>query len=131
MNNIINFPSSTVRAYTEDEVSVVGFGDHDESPENYIIVSRYDEPGAEDMPRDAMIGIQTSESAYEVAAAISAITLSRHSIEIVVNDKNIQDVGAKILRTTFEINDEEFEHLTKYIELINAGSSINFIKKLP
>jgi len=128
MSNQISFHSSTVRAYTEDDVDVIGFGDDDESPNNYIIISRYDEPDADDLPRDEMIGIQTSESNYEVSSAIANIELQRNHISILIKDENAGEVGAKQLTTDFNISDEEFTHLKKYIESLVLGSSIKFIE---
>lgn len=128
MSNIIKFFISTVTSYTEDDVDIIAFGDDDEMPQNYVIISRFDDPGADDSPRDEMIGIQTSQSAYEVSAAILSIKLSRNSIEIVIRDELADKVGANILVADFSINDNSFENLRKYVERIILGSNINFMK---
>lgn len=72
----MDFVSSSVTIYVENEVEVIGFGNLDELSDTWIILSRSNDPGAEEESRDEMIGIQESTREYVIDAAIESILLS-------------------------------------------------------
>ena len=43
MDNIYTFKASIVNCYTENDVVVIGVGDDPTSPQNYLILSRFDD----------------------------------------------------------------------------------------
>jgi hypothetical protein len=131
MHDSIDFVSTVVSVLTENEVDIVAFGDADLSPETWIIISRYDDPGAPDAPRDEMVGIETSVSTHEIAAAIASIVLTRRSIEILIRQEKIESVGARRFMTKFDIADDRFKELDGYLEQVVSGSGIRLIRDLP
>ena len=60
MNEMI-FLASIIECYTENDVLIIGAGDDEFYPDNYIVVSRFDDGDV-----DGSIGIQTNISEVEV-----------------------------------------------------------------
>ncbi|EPJ3766693.1 hypothetical protein NPI25_004190, partial [Providencia stuartii] len=77
MDNIYTFKASIVNCYTENDVVVIGVGDDPTSPQNYLILSRFDDGEVDDS-----IGIQTSLSEREYSNAIDKIILRKYTLKI-------------------------------------------------
>lgn len=131
MHDSIDFVSTVVSVLTENEVDIVAFGDADPTPETWIIISRYDDPGAPDAPRNEMVGIETSVSTHEIAAAIASIVLTRRSIEILIHQEKIESVGARRFVAKFDIDDDRFKELAAYLEQVVSRSGIRLVRDLP
>lgn len=128
MHDSIDFVSTVVSVLTENEVDIVAFGDADPTPETWIIISRYDDP---DAPRNEIIGIETSVSTHEIAAAIASIVLTHRSIEILIHQEKIESVGARRFVAKFDIDDDRFKELDAYLEQVVSGAGIRLVRDLP
>lgn len=113
-----HFFATTINCYTENDVLIVGIGNHAISPDRYLIISRFDEGEIDDA-----IGIQTNNSTMEVANAISNLFLRKNSLTIEIKADKQYLVGEQTLTTEF--TDQNITLLIKYIKKIFLGSSVN------
>lgn len=113
-----HFFATTINCYTENDVLIVGIGNHAISPDRYLIISRFDEGEIDDA-----IGIQTNNSTMEVANAISNLFLQQNSLTVEIKADKQYLVGEQ--RLTAEFTNQNIALLTEYIKKIFLGSSVN------
>lgn len=123
MNESMYFKAIEVNCYTEIDVTVIGIGDDPDTPDNFIILSRFDE----DEDIDNSIGLMTHLSDVELINSIKRIELERQKIvfHLKPNEQN-KEVAISI---DLDIDDNHFAHLHEYLLLILQGSSIQLIEK--
>lgn len=112
------FFATTINCYTENDVLIVGIGNHPISPDRYLIISRFDDGEIDDA-----IGIQTNNSTMEVANAISNLFLQKNSLTVEIKADKQHLVGEQ--RLTAEFTDQNIALLTEYIKNIFLDSSVN------
>ena len=123
MNESMRFKANEVNCYTEIDVTVIGIGDDPSTPDNFIILSRFDE----DEDIDNSIGLMTHLSDIEMINSIKQITLERNKISFFFKP-NTQDKEESII-IDLDIDDDHFAHLHEYLLLIIKDSSIQFTKQ--
>ncbi|MER5123100.1 hypothetical protein KDV41_21095, partial [Providencia stuartii] len=106
----------------ENDVVVIGVGDDPTSPQNYLILSRFDDGEVDDS-----IGIQTSLSEREYSNAIDKITLEKNTLKIEIKTDKIKDV--RFSNILVYLNAEHFNYRTlkEYIDTIFHDSSATAI----
>lgn len=112
------FFATTINCYLENDVLIVGIGNHPISPDRYLIISRFDDGEIDDA-----IGIQTNNSTMEVANAISNLFLQKNSLTVEIKADKQHLVGEQ--RLTAEFTDQNIALLTEYIKNIFLDSSVN------
>lgn len=112
------FFATIINCYTENDVLIVGIGNHPISPDRYLIISRFDDGVIDDA-----IGIQTNNSTMEVANAISNLFLRKNSLTVEIKADKQHLVGEQ--RLTAEFTDQNIALLTEYIKKIFLDSSVN------
>ncbi|HEJ9412598.1 TPA: hypothetical protein SMM66_001184 [Proteus mirabilis] len=119
MDNIYTFKASIVNCNTENDVVVIGVGDDLTSPQNYLILSRFDDGEVDDS-----IGIQTSLSEKEYSNAIDKIILGKYNLKIEIKTDKIEDV--RFSNILVHLNAEHFNYRTlkEYIDTIFHDSSV-------
>ncbi|MDS1774093.1 hypothetical protein QX226_22555 [Vibrio vulnificus] len=118
MNEII-FLASIIECYTENDVLIIGVGDDKFDPENYIVVSRFDDGDVDDS-----IGIQTHLSEIEVPNAIMKVCLRKNKVVFFIKESKIQKV--QVSKIEIDFTDEskvDISSLEKYIHDIFVHSS--------
>lgn len=123
MNESMRFKANEVNCYTEIDVTVIGIGDDPSTPDNFIILSRFDE----DEDIDNSIGLMTHLSDVEMINSIKQITLERNKICFFLkpNKQNKEET----ITIDLDIDDSHFAHLLEYLLLIIKDSSIQLIEK--
>ncbi|WP_431712593.1 hypothetical protein [Serratia marcescens] len=61
--SLMKFEALVLVCYEEDDALTVALGDNEQSPVNYLIITRLDDEDNDSI--DEGIGLQTSQSAYE------------------------------------------------------------------
>lgn len=90
MIGIKTFNAVCANVADEDEVLTLGVGDDAHDPDHFFIIGRFDE---DDLAIDECIGFQSDDTAYELAAAIEAVTLSVDTLTIRLNEAAAQQAG--------------------------------------
>nr|WP_306463351.1 hypothetical protein [Providencia stuartii] len=122
MDNIYTFKASIVNCYTENDVVVIGVGDDPTSPQNYLILSRFDDGEVDDS-----IGIQTSLSEREYSNAIDKITLEKNTLKIEIKTDKIKDVRFSNILVYLNADHLNYSTLKEYIDTIFHDSSATVI----
>ncbi|MDN0006050.1 hypothetical protein QVM88_06550 [Providencia stuartii] len=122
MDNIYTFKASIVNCYTENDVVVIGVGDAPTSPQNYLILSRFDDGEVDDS-----IGIQTSLSEREYSNAIDKITLEKNTLKIEIKTDKIKDVRFSNILVYLNADHLNYSTLKEYIDTIFHDSSATVI----
>ena len=86
MNEMI-FLASIIECYTENDVLIIGAGDDEFYPDNYIVVSRFDDGDV-----DGSIGIQTNISEVEVPNAIVKVCLRKNKLVFFIKESRVHQV---------------------------------------
>lgn len=120
------FRATTVKHYEEDEVKVLALGDDPAAPERFLIIARLDED--EHATVDDGIGLQTSESDYEAAHAISAVKLVGNRLQVQVKEAFVVHFGASTIEADIAGDAETVAtHLAvirRALEVIFEGSAV-------
>ncbi|HGN0027019.1 TPA: hypothetical protein ACKRF0_003567 [Proteus mirabilis] len=119
MDNIYTFKASIVNCNTENDVVVIGVGDDLTSPQNYLILSRFDDGEVDDS-----IGIQTSLSEKEYYNAIDKIILGKYNLKIEIKTDKIEDVGFSNILVHLNAEHFSYRTLKEYIDTIFHDSSV-------
>ncbi|CND26665.1 hypothetical protein [Yersinia pseudotuberculosis] len=119
MTNKLEILATTVNCYTENDVLIIGFGNDAVSPDNYIIISRFDDGDIDDS-----IGIQTHLSEMEVSNAIKAIGLNENECVIEIKDTREKQVGFAVVVIKFKGASADYKSLVRYVNAVFSGSSI-------
>jgi hypothetical protein len=90
MVEIKAFNAVCANVANEDEVLTLGVGDDAHDPQHFFIIGRFDE---DELAIDECIGFQSDDTAYELAAAIEAVTLSVDTLTIRLNEAAAQQAG--------------------------------------
>lgn len=129
MNNSLKFNASVLECYEEDDVLTVALGDNEQSPENYLIITRLDDEDNDSI--DEGIGLQTSQSAYEASAAIEKVILHSDRLDVVITPDSHEHFGCSKLEGVFSETvrnaPEKIALLRKYLEAIFNGSKTTLI----
>lgn len=113
------FLAAIVECYTENDVSIIGMGDDTFEPENYIIISRFDDGDVNDS-----IGIQTHLSENEISNAIAKVFFRKNKIVFFINEISIPQVKNSKIEVGFTHNTQlDICLLEKYINDIFINSS--------
>lgn len=94
-----DFIASSIECYEENDVLIVAIGDGGADPLNYVIITRLDEE--DDSSIDDCIGLQTSETGYEVAGAIKKIVLNDSGVRVEVKPQFIKHFGGSTILVRF------------------------------
>lgn len=126
INNEIKFLATNINCYTEDQVLIIGISNDLIFPNNYLILSRFDEDEDEDEGDvDESIGIQTHLTEIEVAKAVKSIVLKKNTLTIEINKHKTEQIQAK--KIIIEFNELDNTLLIKYINDIFSDSSATVI----
>ncbi|MCD8176924.1 MAG: hypothetical protein LUE98_05660 [Tannerellaceae bacterium] len=117
--NDFTFYASTINCVTDCEVLIIGIGDDDIEPENYIILSYLD--GDEDG-----VDIESSRSVRHQYDAIESIEIKDRVITLVIKEDKIEIVGFRT--AIIEYNPEEIDEVNffLYLNQIFTDSGIKF-----
>ncbi|MCO6539671.1 MAG: hypothetical protein J6569_06010 [Gilliamella sp.] len=122
INNEIKFLATNINCYTEDQVLIIGISNDLIFPNNYLILSRFDEDEGD---VDESIGIQTHLTEIEVAKAVKSIVLKKNTLTIEINKHKTEQIQAK--KIIIEFNELDNTLLIKYINDIFSDSSATVI----
>ncbi|MCO6557675.1 MAG: hypothetical protein J6577_10660 [Gilliamella sp.] len=118
--------ATNINCYTEDQVLIIGISNDLIFPNNYLILSRFDEDEDEDEGDvDESIGIQTHLTEIEVAKAVKSIVLKKNTLTIEINKHKTEQIQAK--KIIIEFNELDNTLLIKYINDIFSDSSATVI----
>lgn len=117
INNEIKFLATNINCYTEDQVLIIGISNDLIFPNNYLILSRFDEDEGD---VDESIGIQTHLTEIEVAKAVKSIVLKKNTLTIEINKHKTEQIQAK--KIIIEFNELDNTLLIKYINDIFSDS---------
>lgn len=120
MSNEVKFTASVVNCYTEDDVLVMGIGDDPTEPENYLIISRFDDGEIDDS-----IGIQTHLSEMETSNAIEKVILNRTNFIVDIKAGKEEKVKASRIVVTFSNDNIDYVRLKNHLSDIFFGSSVS------
>lgn len=120
MSNEVKFTASVVNCYTEDDVLVMGIGDDPTEPENYLIISRFDDGEIDDS-----IGIQTHLSEMETSNAIEKVILNRTNFIVDIKAGKEEKVNASRIVVTFSNDNIDYVRLKNHLSDIFFGSSVS------
>ncbi|GKX49911.1 hypothetical protein [Budvicia aquatica] len=120
MSNEVKFTASVVNYYTEDDVLVMGIGDDPTEPENYLIISRFDDGEIDDS-----IGIQTHLSEMETSNAIEKVILNRTNFIVDIKAGKEEKVKASRIVVTFSNDNIDYVRLKNHLSDIFFGSSVS------
>lgn len=118
MSTDIVFIATSVNCYVEDEVTVIGISDSDISPDNFIILTRFDE---DEESVDNRIGLITHLSDIEAIHAIKQITIGRDIFILVLNN-DIQ------ITAHLNVDETDFIQLKTYLFALLKDSHILLIE---
>ena len=114
------FTAVCVKRLNEDEVLTLGVGDDEHDPQHFFIIGRFDE---DDLAIDECIGFQSDDTAYELAAAIEAVTLSVDTLTIRLNEAAAHQAGYREYCAKISAVQNSGELKTALLELF-AGSKV-------
>lgn len=118
MSKKIRILGTTVSFNTENDVSIIGFGNDAISPDNYIIITRFDDGAVDDS-----IGIQSHLSEVEVSNAIKAVYLKESECVIEVKESKEKQVGFTTAVIQLKDANTDYKSLMKFIKYVFASSS--------
>lgn len=118
MEQEARFFATIINCYTENDVLMIGIGNHPTSLDRYLIISRFDDGEIDDS-----IAIQTNKSTMEVANAINYLLLEKNALTVEIKADKQHLVGEQKLIAEFV--DQDIPLLEKYIKNIFLGSSVN------
>lgn len=118
MQQEARFFATTINCYTENDVLIIGIGNHPTSPDRYLIILRFDDGEIDDS-----IAIQTNKSTMEVANANNYLLLEKNALTVEIKVDKQHLVGEQ--RLIAEFADQDIALLVEYIKNIFLGSSIN------
>lgn len=120
MNKIIEFTAACVNCYKEDDVLIIGAGDDEHEPKNFVIIGRFDE---DELSVNECIGFQSEATECEIADAIQSVQLRTNELEIVLNDSAANNLGVKEYHAAIStVKDAEL--LKQYLREIFDGSDV-------
>lgn len=122
MSNEVKFTASVVNYYTEDDVLVMGIGDDPTEPENYLIISRFDDGEIDDS-----IGIQTHLSEMETSNAIEKVILNRTNFIVDIKAGKEEKVNASRIVVTLNNDNINYSLFQSYLNDVFSGSSVDLI----
>ncbi len=122
MSNEVKFTASVVNCYTEDDVLVMGIGDDPTEPENYLIISRFDDGEIDDS-----IGIQTHLSEMETSNAIEKVILNRTNFIVDIKEGKEEKVNASRIVVTLNNDNINYSLFESYLNDVFSGSSVDLI----
>ncbi|OCG77487.1 hypothetical protein A9G44_04955 [Gilliamella sp. Occ4-3] len=122
INNEIKFLATNINCYTEDQVLIIGISNDLIFPNNYLILSRFDE---DESDVDESIGMQTHLTEIEVTKAVKNIVLKKNTLTIEINKHKIEQIQAK--KIIIKFNELDNTLLIKYINDIFSDSSTTVI----
>lgn len=122
MSNEVKFTASVVNYYTEDDVLVMGIGDDPTEPENYLIISRFDDGEIDDS-----IGIQTHLSEMETSNAIEKVILNRTNFIVDIKEGKEEKVNASRIVVTLNNDNINYSLFESYLNDVFSGSSVDLI----
>ncbi len=122
MSNEVKFTASVVNYYTEDDVLVMGIGDDPTEPENYLIISRFDDGEIDDS-----IGIQTHLSEMETSNAIEKVILNRTNFIVDIKAGKEEKVKASRIVVTLSNDNINYSLFESYLNDVFSGSSVDLI----
>lgn len=122
MSNEVKFTASVVNCYTEDYVLVMGIGDDPTEPENYLIISRFDDGEIDDS-----IGIQTHLSEMETSNAIEKVILNRTNFIVDIKEGKEEKVNASRIVVTLNNDNINYSLFESYLNNVFSGSSVDLI----
>lgn len=122
MSNEVKFTASVVNCYTEDDVLVMGIGDDPTEPENYLIISRFDDGEIDDS-----IGIQTHLSEMETSNAIEKVILNRTNFIVDIKAGKEEKVKASRIVVTLNNDNINYSLFESYLNDVFSGSSVDLI----
>lgn len=111
-----------VNCYTEDDVLVMGIGDDPTEPENYLIISRFDDGEIDDS-----IGIQTHLSEMETSNAIEKVILNRTNFIVDIKAGKEEKVNASRIVVTLNNDNINYSLFESYLNDVFSGSSVDLI----
>lgn len=118
MEQEARFFATIINCYTENDVLMIGIGNHPTSLDRYLIISRFDDGEIDDS-----IAIQTNKLTMEVANAIKYLLLEKNALTVEIKADKQHLVGEQKLIAEFV--DQDIPLLEKYIKNIFLGSSVN------
>ncbi|HCT7900766.1 TPA: hypothetical protein OT849_004868 [Enterobacter cloacae] len=83
MSNVKSLIAACINCYKENDVLIIGIGDDDYAPKNFIIIGHFDE---DELPVNECIGFQSESTEYELTDSISSVQLTEDKLVIVLND---------------------------------------------
>lgn len=127
--SLMKFEALVLVCYEEDDALTVALGDNEQSPVNYLIMTRLDDEDNDSI--DEGIGLQTSQSAYEASAAIEKVILHSDRLDVVITPDSHEHFGCSKLEGVFSETvrntPEKIALLRKYLEVIFNGSKTTLI----
>lgn len=127
--SLMKFEALVLVCYEEDDALTVALGDNEQSPVNYLIITRLDDEDNDSI--DEGIGLQTSQSAYEASAAIEKVILHSDRLDVVITPASHEHFGCSKLEGVFSETvrnaPEKIALLRKYLEAIFNGSKTTLI----
>ncbi|PFH20314.1 MULTISPECIES: hypothetical protein [Burkholderia] len=120
--NVLKFSASVVSCYMEGEASVIGIGDDKNFPENYIIITRFDDGGV-----DESIGVSTNRSDGEVSGSVMAVSLNKYFFDVFIRPDREADIGASHILVDLSSAEFDFHIFSDYLCNIFLGSSAKLV----
>jgi hypothetical protein len=124
MSKDITFFANIVQCYVENDVITIGFGDHNDAPRNYTIITRFDDDEENYLKGEGPIGIQTNLSIEEYSSAISSVCLNKNTISIKINQNVVDNIGVNKIEIEFDSSAIDVGNLIKYLHLIFDDSHV-------
>ena len=121
MDTIKHFKAACVNCYEEDDVLTIGVGDDACSPQNFVIMGRFDE---DDLSVNECIGFQSNSTTYEITDAIQTVKLTTNTLLIVLNDSAAKKVGVREFHGSLS-SEKDVALLREYLEKIFEGSDVD------
>ncbi|MBP9643664.1 MAG: hypothetical protein KBE15_09295 [Budvicia sp.] len=100
----------------------MGIGDDPTEPENYLIISRFDDGEIDDS-----IGIQTHLSEMETSNAIEKVILNRTNFIVDIKAGKEEKVKASRIVVTLSNDNINYSLFESYLNDVFSGSSVDLI----
>ncbi|MEN5018617.1 hypothetical protein ABEH87_19985 [Erwinia sp. Eh17-17] len=125
MNYTKKFNAVCIECIDEDDVLTLAVGDDKHCPENFFIISKFDE---ENLSTDDCIGFQSESTPFEIPSAIESVELSCRDLVITLNDDAAKIAGFK--KTQALLNQaEDINKIKEYLQAIFEDSRAQCILK--
>lgn len=112
--------ASFINCYIENEVTIIGISDNPINPQNYLIISRFDDNN----DIDNSIEIQTHLSEQKFSNVISKIIINKTTLNINIKPNKIKEVEFSNILVSFSSNKINYILLKQYINNIFYTSSV-------